>query len=1040
LGVSGEKPVESIKPEQPIKPIEPIEHPKSIEYTRTLKTPIQELTTGSTFAGKYQIIEEIGKGGMGRVYKAQDTEIREKVALKLIKPEIVADEKTVERFRNELKFTRKIRHKNVCQMYDLNKEEETYYITMEYVSGDDLKSLIRKMGHLSTGQAITIANQICDGLEEAHNVGVVHRDLKPSNIMIDRDGNARIMDFGIARSLKEKGITGAGVMIGTPEYMSPEQVEGKDVDQRSDIYSLGVILYEMVAGRVPFEGDTPFTVGVKHKSESPQDPREFNTQIPENLSNIILKCLEKDKDARNQNAAEVRSELEKIAQGIPTTERTVPKRTPITSKEITVQFSLKKALIPALVFAVIVVIGIIIWNLFLKRTGTPLPSGKPSLAVINFENRSDEPYLDKMIADMLVSNLSRIEEIEVVSSLRLYDILKELGEKEAGSTDASLATEVANRTGANTMLSGSINKVGEHIRIISQLIDVDSGKIIASPQVEGEGSDEVFQMADSLAALIVTELGVSTEADEQTFKISDVTTDSIEAYKLYQEGLDKLWRWSFGPAHDAFKKALEIDPSFVMAYYHLAMAMGASGTILGNYNADLRPIRELYVEAEKYVSEVSEKEHMLIDAGSAMFNREYERAITISQRLIERYPKSINGYWVLGMSSLMNGDIQGYGEALETLLEIDPTFADAYNMLALYYILQKDYRNAISTIKKYTALLPTNSNPYDSSWEIYVSAGEFDEAIRICEEALDLMPKRLGFHWTMGLTYLFKGDTEKARSKFQQLFSLAENPRPSGKAQNYGYSYIVEGKFEEAYVEFQRMVDFALEEGNPERIRRFQLHLGKILVELGRYDEAIEVFREIEVSSQESPPTRRLNLYPIIARTNIGLAYVKQGDHVRAESMAEEIKRIIEREEYETFLLDYYYRVMGELYSAQMKIDMARMTLDKISPFKRIMSSHTHIMKAAILEDDGDYEGAIEVLKIFYGSSHLFRYGSTDQVLFLRERFRVDYNIARLYEKMGERDKAVEHYDRFLELAKNADEGLVEVDDAKKRLTSLRGE
>ncbi len=268
---------------------------KDIPVTETLETPKEELTTGSTYAGRYQIIEELGKGGMGKVYKANDTKINEKIALKLIRPEVAADKKTIERFSNELKFARKIRHNNVCQMYDLNEEKGSHYITMEYVRGEDLKRLIRKMGQLSVGQVIPIAKQVCDGLAEAHRLGVIHRDLKPQNIMVDEEGNARVMDFGIARSIMGKGITGAGVMIGTPEYMSPEQVEGKETDQRSDIYSLEVILYETVTGRVPFEGDTPFTIGVKHKSEIPRDPRELNTQIPEDLSRVILRCIERIK-------------------------------------------------------------------------------------------------------------------------------------------------------------------------------------------------------------------------------------------------------------------------------------------------------------------------------------------------------------------------------------------------------------------------------------------------------------------------------------------------------------------------------------------------------------------------------------------------------------------------------------------------------------------------------------------------------------------------------------------------------------------------
>ena len=338
-----------------------------VSRTKTLRTPVEELNRGTTFVDRYEFIEELGKGGMGRVYKVFDKKINEEVALKVLKPEISDDKSNIERFSNELKIARKITHKNVCRMYDLNEKEGTHYITMEYVPGEDLKSLIRRVRQLTAGTTISIAKQVCEGLAEAHRLGVVHRDLKPSNIMIDKEGNARIMDFGIARSLKTKRMTLEGMTIGTPEYMSPERAEGKEVDHRSDIYSLGVMLYEMVTGRVPYEGDTPFSIALKHKSETPTSPKEVNSQIPEDLSLLILRCMERDKEKRYQSALGLLSELDKIEKSISTPDRAFPKRKLMPSKEKTITFGLKRLFISALVCVFLAIIGVFIWQNILQK-------------------------------------------------------------------------------------------------------------------------------------------------------------------------------------------------------------------------------------------------------------------------------------------------------------------------------------------------------------------------------------------------------------------------------------------------------------------------------------------------------------------------------------------------------------------------------------------------------------------------------------------------------------------------------------------------
>ncbi len=290
---------------------------KKDSFTKTLEIPTTSLEKGSFFAGRYEVQEELGKGGMGRVYKVLDREIGETVALKILNPDIAADQKTIERFRNELKVARKITHRNVCRMHDINKEKNFYFITMEYVPGEDLKSLIRKKGRLTEDEAIVLAEQVCAGLSEAHRLGVTHRDLKPQNIMIDEEGKARIMDFGIARSQETKGVTEEGLVIGTPDYMSPEQVEGAEAEERSDVYSLGVVLYEMVTGRVPFEGKTALSIAFKHKTEAPPDPRKLNDRLSEEFSSVILKCLEKEKDKRYQTAEGLLADLQNLKEGLP---------------------------------------------------------------------------------------------------------------------------------------------------------------------------------------------------------------------------------------------------------------------------------------------------------------------------------------------------------------------------------------------------------------------------------------------------------------------------------------------------------------------------------------------------------------------------------------------------------------------------------------------------------------------------------------------------------------------------------------------------
>jgi serine/threonine-protein kinase len=731
------------------------------EVTKTIETPTQELTRGTVFANRYEIIEELGTGGMGNVYRVEDIKAKEEIALKLIRPEIAADKKTIERFRNELTTARKIRHKNICGMYDLGEEQGIHYITMEYVPGEDLKSFIKRAGLLNAGKTLFIAKQLCEGLAEAHRLGIIHRDLKPQNIMIDKEGNALIMDFGIARTLKAKGITGKGVMIGTPEYMSPEQVEGKETDQCSDIYSFGVILYEMVTGGVPFEGDTPFTIGMKHKGEIPKNPKEINAQIPEDLSHVILKCLEKDREKRYQNVKKLLYDLTKIENGILITERISIEIKPEAEK-----INEKK------------------WQ--------------NSIAVLPFVDMSpakDQEYFCDGIAEEIINALTHVQGLRVVARTSAFSFKgKDLDVREIGR-----------KLNVNTILEGSIKKAGNRLRITIQLVNVDDGYHLWSERYDRDMED-IFAIEDEISLAIVDKLKVRLLSGEKE-KLVKRYTDNLEAYSLYLKGRyywNSLTQEGWEKSYECYQKAIAIDSNYALAYVGLAIWHGSLA-----FWGDAHPIkafsqsRELALKAIELDDTISDAHSIL---GVVYWLHDWNRpeAQQEYQRSIELEPANAFAHLNFALSLATT---KAFDEALlhgKKVQQLDPLSSLVNTWAASIITYSGQYEESVIQFQQIIGSDPNSWQPHYNLSVAYIYQAKFDDAISAAAEAVKRSGGASIAKTYLGCAYALAGQREKAR---EQLNSLLERRQQKYVPSTFFvWLYTVLEEIDEAYSWLEKAV------------------------------------------------------------------------------------------------------------------------------------------------------------------------------------------------------------------------------------------
>jgi serine/threonine protein kinase/Tfp pilus assembly protein PilF len=999
--------------------------------TKTIDTPVKGLTRGTTFAGRYEIIEELGTGGMGRVYRVLDKKIEEEIAIKVLKADIASDKKIIERFKNEIRIARNIGHRSVCRMYDLNEENGTAYITMEYVPGEDLKSFIRRSKRLDSETAIAIAKQISEGLSEAHRLGVVHRDLKSNNIMIDKEGNARIMDFGIARSVKAKSLTEEGI-IGTPEYMSPEQVEAKEIDPQSDIYSLGVMLYEMVTGRLPFEGGTPLSIAMKLKAEKPIGPKALNPQIPHLLNQLILKCLEKDKENRYASASQLVTELTSIEQTIPTSKRAKNKKRPFTFKEITASFPYKKIAIPVIAYVALVVIALVLWHPSTKKTAETGLTSKPSIAIMYFKNNTGIEELDiwrSALADSLITDLSQSKYLRILSEDRMFQILTDLNQLDAQNYSSHVLEEVAAKGKVTHIIQGSYAKAGETFRIDITIQDSGTGEILGSDRVEGEGESSFFSMVDELTRNIKTKFNLSTkdissDIDRQAARI---TTKSPEAYKVYIEGLKYYQKREFHESLMLMEKAIAIDPEFAMAYKTMAFSYLRLGDDL--------EMRRYLKKAFTLKDRISERDGYEIQVTYYWVSeRDYPKAIDTCKRLLELYP---DDRWANSQIGSLYSDIEEWNKAIERfkiLIQIDPESAQGYTMLASSYLALGLHEKVQEALNGYLENYPDNGSIHYYMILNYISQLKFDFAKTELEKFALLSPGAYRSKILSGDLAYFQDRFIDAEKEYQNLLDTDDWLQKAYGQDRMASLALTLGKYENS----KRILNQGIEHAkkNPTWTSFYHALQGYLNLKTGNYEQALTdtgTGRKTAVEGRNRFASR----FALYVKCRAFLAMNSMNDAKKVEKeLKEEIDRGFTRK-----AIRFHFLLLGLIRLKEKDYSKAVQNLEKAIPLlpgpqyiSEVYNDHALFFEPLGLAylRSGDLNRARNqyeaITKLTYGRLY---YSDIYAKAF--------YMLGKIHEKQNNTPKAIENYEKFLALWKDADPGLPEVDDARLKLTKLKG-
>jgi eukaryotic-like serine/threonine-protein kinase len=776
------------------------------------------IAPGSDFGPRYRIEALLGQGGMGRVYKAYDKDLDRTVAIKVVREGAIGQSDALKRFKQELVLASKISHKNILRIHDMGDVAGLRFISMAYVEGQDLQHIIRDNPKMPLERVLKFAQQIADALAAAHAEGVVHRDLKPQNLLVDKADQIFVCDFGLAKSFEEGaiGMTRTGAFLGTPRYMSPEQVEGKPADGRADLYAFGLILYEMVTGDVPFTGESTLKVMYQRIQEKPKSPKTLNPDLPNWLVRLIMRCLEREPDARYQNAYEILADLQG-SNSISGMSRSGISRSGSQSVIIQIpEFANHKW-----VWIASGVVGILLLALAIPRVrhlipglgsgaktivsssdvaaGIPPISSGRFVAVLPLQVLGDQSqlgFLAQGIEEALSAKLFQLKGVRVTSA------------DAAAKVDQKLPLDkIARNLGANLLVQGMIQGNGDKIRIIVNLENVAEGKRVWSQQFDGVSAD-LFTLEDQIYAQVVTAMDVN-PTNEENANAAARPTQNVAAYDLYLRGRNSLRGHdskNIQAALDYFDQALKQDPKFALAYSGIADASLRmyGSTKEGFWTQKALGAAQQAAQLNGNLTEVHSTLGSVYDTTG-----KYSEAIAELKRAISLAPNSDEAYRRLGGVYLDSGNTPQAVENFQKAVQLNPYFWVNQNELGNVYLRQEDYPKALEAFKQVTVLEPDIGTGYDNIGSVYLTEGKYEECIPYFQKALQVEPYASTYS-NLGTAYFFLKKYAEAAAMFEKATALT--PNDTQIMVNLADAYRWSGQQDKARDTYQKSISLGFKE------------------------------------------------------------------------------------------------------------------------------------------------------------------------------------------------------------------------------------